>query len=255
MHLSKEAVEEFQCQGYLKIDHQLIENGHLEILRQQYDQIFVEHKNNDGQGLRNLAVTEGATSQRPTEMLQIMEMWQKNEQFYKLLFHQPLLDIAESLIGKNIQLFHDQALYKPAHIGGEVPWHQDNGYWRCSPPNLVSIWIALDDADEDNGCMNVIPKSYTEGGLDHTRAKSEEKELPALLMANIDDSQAVPVPLLAGHGMVHHCLTLHQTNPNNSSRDRRAMVIHYMLVGTQNSKGEILADNLLLRGVNHLNAE
>ena len=107
MHLSKEAIEEFQCQGYLKIDHQLIENGHLEILRQQYDQIFVEHKNNDGQGLRNLAVTEGATSQRPTEMLQIMEMWQKNEQFYKLLFHQPLLDIAESLIGKNIQLFHD----------------------------------------------------------------------------------------------------------------------------------------------------
>ena len=154
-----------------------------------------------------------------------------------------------------VELLHDQSLYKPAHIGGEVPWHQDNGYWRCSPPNLVSIWIALDDADDANGCMNVIPKSYTEGGLDHTRAKSEEKELPALLMANIDDSQAVPVPLLAGHGMVHHCLTLPQTNPNNSSRDRRAIVIHYMPVGTQNSKGEILADNLLLRGVNHFNAE
>ena len=255
MHLSKEAVEEFQCQGYLKIDHQLIENDHLEILRRQYDQVFAKHRNTDGQGLRNLAVTEGTELQRQTEMLQIMEMWQKDEQFYKLLFHQSLLDITESLIGKNIQLFHDQALYKPAHIGGEVPWHQDNGYWRCSPPNLVSIWIALDDADEDNGCMNVIPKSYTEGGLDHTRAKSEEKELPALLMANIDDSQAVPVPLLAGHGMVHHCLTLHQTNPNNSSRDRRAIVIHYMPVGTQNSKGEILADNLLLRGVNHFNAE
>jgi ectoine hydroxylase-related dioxygenase (phytanoyl-CoA dioxygenase family) len=103
--------------------------------------------------------------------------------------------------------------------------------------------------------MNVIPKSYAEGGLDHTQAKSEGKERPALLMANIDDSQAVPVPLLAGHGMVHHCLTLHQTNPNNSSRDRRAMVIHYMPVGTQNSKGEILADNLLLRGVNHFNTE
>ena len=255
MHLSKEAVEEFQCQGYLKIDHQLIENDHLEILRRQYDQVFAEHRNTDGQGLRNLAVTEGTEPQRQTEMLQIMEMWQKDEQFYKLLFHQSLLDIAESLIGKNIQLFHDQALYKPAHIGGEVPWHQDNGYWRCSPPNLVSIWIALDDVDEENGCMNVIPKSYAKGGIDHTRAKSEEKELPALLMACIDDDQAVSVPLLAGHGMVHHCLTLHQTNPNNSSRDRRAMVIHYMLVGTQNSKGEILADNLLLRGVNHLNAE
>lgn len=255
MHLSKEVVEDFQCQGYLKIDHQLIENDHLEILRQKYDQVFAEYGNTDGQGLRNLAITKGEAPQRSTEMLQIMEMWKKSEEFYKLLFHQPLLDIAESLIGKNIQLFHDQSLYKPAHIGGEVPWHQDNGYWRCSPPNLVSIWIALDDADEDNGCMNVIPKSYAEGGLEHTQAKSEGKELPALLMTNIDDNHAVSVPLLAGHGMVHHCLTLHQTNPNNSSRDRRAMVIHYMPVGTQNSKGEILASNLLLRGTNRFNAE
>ena len=254
MYLPKEAIEDFQYQGYLKIDHQLIENDHLMTLREQYDKVFAEQMNTDSQGLRNLATTEGKQPQNPIKMLQIMEMWSRNEQFYKLLFHQPLLDIAESLIGKNIQLFHDQSLYKPAHIGGEVPWHQDNGYWRSSPPNLVSIWIALDDADEDNGCMNVIPKSHVGGRLDHSRAKSEGKELPALLTTNIDNNQAVPVPLLAGHGMVHHCLTLHQTNPNNSSRDRRAMVIHYMPVGTQNSKGEILSDNLLLRGVNHFDA-
>ena len=89
-----------------------------------------------------------------------MEMWRYDEVYRQLLYYEPLLDIAESLIGPNIQLFHDQALYKPARHGGEVPWHQDNGYWRCTPANLVSIWMALDDADEENGCMNVIPGSH-----------------------------------------------------------------------------------------------
>ena len=119
-----------------------------------------------GEGLRNLAVVgdseQDETADRSEEMLQIMEMWRYDEVYRQLLYHEPLLDIAESLVGPNIQLFHDQALYKPARYGGEVPWHQDNGYWRCTPSNLVSIWMALDDADEDNGCMNVIPGSHLE---------------------------------------------------------------------------------------------
>ena len=181
-------------------------------------------------------------------MLQIMEMWRIDDEYKKLLYHEPLLDIAESLIGPNIQLFHDQALYKPALHGGEVFWHQDNAYWQCDPPNLVSIWIALDDDDEENGCMNVIPGSYLEGLAAHGRAESEKGKLPALLEVKADVDRAVPVPVKAGYAMVHHCMTLHQTNPNRSSRDRRAMVIHYMQCGTRNGNGDVMKDNLLLRG-------
>ena len=177
-----------------------------------------------------------------------MEMWRYDEVYHHLLYHEPLLDIAESLIGPNIQLFHDQALYKPARHGGEVPWHQDNGYWRCTPPDLVSIWMALDDADEENGCMNVIPGSHLESAPDHDRAVSEKGKLPALLEANVDENRAAPVPVKAGYAMVHHCLMLHQTNPNKSDRRRRAMVIHYMPTGTCNGKGEVMDDRLLLRG-------
>ena len=90
-------------------------------------------------------------------------------------------------------------------------WHQDNAYWQCAPPNLVSIWIALDDADEENGCMNVIPGSYSEGLAAHGRAESEKGKLPALLQVDADVDRAVPVPVAAGCVMVHHCMTLHQT--------------------------------------------
>ena len=252
MKLTPQQVEQFQEKGYLKIPHRLITDDHLDLLREHYDALFAKKRGTSGEGLRNLAVIgeteQDETADRSEEMLQIMEMWSYDEVYRQLLYHEPLLDIAESLIGPNIQLFHDQALYKPARHGGEVPWHQDNGYWRCTPANLVSIWMALDDADADNGCMNVIPGSHLETAPTHDRAVSERGQLPALLQANVDENRAAPVLLKAGCGMVHHCMMLHQTNPNRSHRRRRAMVIHYMPTGTLNGKGEPMTDRLLLRG-------
>jgi ectoine hydroxylase-related dioxygenase (phytanoyl-CoA dioxygenase family) len=252
MKLNSQQVEQFRRDGYLKIPHRLIEDDHLKVLRKHYDALFAQKRGAIGQGLRNLAVVGASENQadadRSEEMLQIMEMWRYDAVYRELLYHASLLDIVESLIGPNIQLFHDQALYKPAHHGGPVPWHQDNGYWRCEPPELVSIWIALDDADEGNGCMNVIPGSHLEIAPSHSRAYSEKGALPALLEAKVDESRATPVPVKAGYGMAHHCLTLHHTKPNTSARDRRAMVIHYMPAGTRNGKGEVMRDHLMLRG-------
>ena len=252
MKLTPQEVEQFQRRGYLKIDARVIDDEHLAVLRQHYDALFAEKRGTIGEGLRNLAVVgdseSDADADRDEQMLQIMEMWRLDEAYRKLLYHEPLLDIAESLIGADIQLFHDQALYKPAYHGGEVYWHQDNAYWQCDPPNLVSIWIALDDADEENGCMNVIPGSYLEGLAAHGRAETEKGKLPALLQVKPDVDRAVPVPVEAGGAMVHHCMTLHQTNPNRSPRDRRAMVVHYMPSGTRNRDGVVMKDNLLLRG-------
>ena len=252
MKLTSQEVEQFRQVGYLKIDGRVIDDEHLTVLREHYDAQFSQKRDTIGEGLRNLAVvgdSEGdEDADREEEMLQIMEMWRLDEEYRKLLYHEPLLDIVESLIGANIQLFHDQALYKPAYHGGEVYWHQDNAYWQCDPPNLVSIWLALDDADEENGCMNVIPGSYLEGLAAHGRAESEKGKLPALLQVDADVDRAVAVPVKAGCVMVHHCMTLHQTDPNRSSRDRRAMAIHYMPSGTQNRDGEVMKDNPLLRG-------
>ena len=253
MQLNDQQIQIFQKEGYLAIPHQLVDKDHLQELRSAYDKVFEKRSQTNGQGWRNLSATDGKENYKQQEMLQIMEMWEKSEIFHQLLFHPPLLSIVACLIGPNIQLFHDQALYKPAQIGGPVPWHQDNGYWQCEPANLVSIWLALDDADTENGCMNVIPGSHLVEPSDHSRAKHSGQDLPALLSVDVNEDYGVSVPLKSGFGMVHHCLTLHQTNPNGSDRDRRAIVIHYMPVGTKNREGEILKHNLLLSGNNPYN--
>ena len=252
MSLTPELLERFDRDGYVPIPQRLIEPDHLERLRERYDAIFAERRGSTDQGMRNLAVIgESETdpdADRSEEMLQIMEMWKLDEEYRGLVHHTPLLDVAECLVGPNIQLFHDQALYKPAHHGGPVPWHQDNGYWRCDPATLVSIWMPWDDADEENGCMTMIPGSHKEGAASHGRAATEKGENPALLMAEVDESKAVRVPIKAGYGLLHHCRTLHSTSPNRSDRDRRAMVVHYMASGTRNAARAVMVDNTVLRG-------
>ena len=241
MKLKASEVQAFQREGYLKIPHRMIEEDHLQRLRKSYDQVF------NGAGVRNLSETESTTEDAVEtdngKMWKVGQMWKRSEDFWHLVYHKPLLDIVESLIGGSVQLFEDEALYKPANNGGPIPWHQDNGYWRCQPADLVSIWIALDDVDEENGCMYVIPGSHVSGEVEHSRSKTGNGNISKILLSTqIDESNAVPIPLSAGHAMVHHCLTLHATRPNFSSRDRRAMVINYMPVGTRNGEGELLKE-------------
>jgi hypothetical protein len=76
----------------------VVENDHLQQLRRSYDQVFEQRYQTAEQGWRNLSVTADATDQQQNEMLQVAEMWQKSNTFRELLYHQPLLDIATSLI-------------------------------------------------------------------------------------------------------------------------------------------------------------
>ena len=107
MKLTSQEIEQFRREGYLKIDGRVIDDEHLTVLREHYDAQFSQRRGTIGEGLRNLAVVGDSESDtnadREEEMLQIMEMWRLDEAYRKLLYHEPLLDIVESLIGADIQ--------------------------------------------------------------------------------------------------------------------------------------------------------
>ena len=220
MKLNTSQIQTFQQDGFLEISHRVIENDHLQQLCRSYDQVFEQRSQTVGQGWRNLSLTAGETDQQRSEMLQVMEMWQKNETFRQLLFHPPLLDIAASLIGPNIQLFHDQALYKPAKIGGPVPWHQDNGYTYVDPQQYLTCWVALTDTDEENGCPWVIPGLHRYGTLAHEFTPLGWRCTPS-------SPDAVPVPAKAGDIVVFSSLTPHRTGPNLTDAVRKTYILQY----------------------------
>jgi hypothetical protein len=81
--------------------------------------------------------------------------------------------ILDELIGPGARLIQDMALMKPPHRGAEKPWHQDNAYFDCTPlDGILGVWIALDPATVENGCMQIVPGSHRAGpGRSLSRAR------------------------------------------------------------------------------------
>ncbi|MEE2872376.1 MAG: phytanoyl-CoA dioxygenase family protein [Candidatus Latescibacterota bacterium] len=229
--LSQEQIDEFHLRGYIAYG-KLLDDPLIEVLRAEYDRLFAEARQTGR--FRNLSIgdTEDLDKKNNADeqMLQIMQMCERSLDFRQLLYDERILDIAEDLIGPNIQLFHDQALYKPPHYGGSVFWHQDNAYWQCIPASLVSCWLTLDDVNVENGAMHLMPGSHLTP-LGHDRTKKGGSLLD--IGDQIDQTQASVVDLPAGGVLFHHCQTLHYTPPNNTDRQRRAFAIHFMPPGTR----------------------
>lgn len=230
--LTQEQVDSFWANGYLKIG-KILSDDEIECYRQEYDHIFAEAR--AGRiNFRNLSIDNTddleAKNKAQKQMLQIMQMCEISIAFRRLVYHERILNVIEDLIGPNIQLFHDQALYKPAQHGGPVHWHQDNAYWRCSPPNLISAWLTLDDVDENNGAMQFIPGTHLQA-VGHDQASTSNALLDS--GEHADTSRKVVVDLPAGGITIHHCQTLHMTAPNTTDRQRRALAIHFMPPGTK----------------------
>lgn len=245
MTLTKEQMEEFDRKGFIFLG-KILDDSLLADLQNRFDRLFAEKAGTTGQGLRNLAAKSDAAPDQKVatkRMLQIMQMWKFDLVYKELLYNPNLLDRVESLIGPNIQLFHDQSFYKPAHDGGIVSWHQDNGYWQCTPSNLVSIWMALDRATVENGCLFMLPGSYKRR-FDHRKSGTA----PILLEVDINEKELEAICLEPGHAVMHHCMTVHGSYENKSDRDRRGHAIHYMQAGTRGRDGRMLRDHLLLRG-------
>lgn len=134
-----------------------------------------------------------------------------------------LHSVVESLLGLSPILFQEMSLVKPPFGGVEKPWHQDNAYFSVAPlSGIIGVWIALDDAGVENGCMHVIPGGHASGAFKHHHGKDCEID-PALL----DLERVTPVPVPAGGAMFFFGMLPHETPPNTSHMRRRALQFHF----------------------------
>lgn len=152
----------------------------------------------------------------------------------------PVYDIVSALIGQGSTLFQDMALVKPPLIGSEKAWHQDNAYFAVTPlESVCGVWIALDDATVENGCMHVLPGGHKGGaqvhyhGPDSDSVKGLNPDRCQIRPGQIATSEAVPVPIPAGGAMFFYGMLPHQTPPNTSPGRRRALQYHFRSAESQ----------------------
>lgn len=144
--------------------------------------------------------------------------------------NEAILDMVEQLIGPDIALWNMSFFAKPALNGKRTPWHQDGAYWPIRPLATCTVWIAVDDATPENGCMRFIPGSHKSKDL----AKHVLKKDPSLTLSQelspgtFDESEAVDVALEAGQISLHDVYLYHGSEANTSSQPRRGMTLRLM---------------------------
>jgi phytanoyl-CoA hydroxylase len=127
-------------------------------------------------------------------------------------------DLGADLIGPDVRLYWDQAVYKKPRSEKVFPWHQDNGYTYVEPQQYLTCWIALTDATLDNGCPWVIPGAHRAGTLRHWMTEAGWQCVE-------DAPEAVALPLRAGSVALFSSLTPHRTGPNRTDRVRKAYIV------------------------------
>lgn len=135
--------------------------------------------------------------------------------------HPAIVDLCADLIGPDVRLYWDQAVYKKTEKPRRVPWHQDNGYTYVEPQEYLTVWLALTDATLDNGCPEVAPGCHRLGTLAHHYVDPLGWEcLP-------EGTESVAAPVPAGGAVVFSSLTPHRTGPNRADAVRKAYILQY----------------------------
>lgn len=150
------------------------------------------------------------------------------EVFRNLARDRRIVSIVEQLIGRGVQVVFSQIFMKPPEVGGPKPLHQDNFYFGPDETHaLLTVWIALDAATVENGCLYYADGSHRGALVEHVAPEGEpfNLQVPAEAAGEIVMT-AAPVP--QGGLSLHHGHTLHQSSSNRSNRPRRAAAFHYL---------------------------
>ncbi len=134
--------------------------------------------------------------------------------------------LAQSLIGEEANADAPEWFNKPPGTDSPTPPHQDNYYFCLKPPNVVTIWLALDPVDDENGCLRYVAGSHLRGIRPHARTGVLGFSQGITDYGSDDLAREVPIHLQPGDAVVHHGNTIHRAEPNRSpTRHRRGFAM------------------------------
>ena len=141
-----------------------------------------------------------------------------------------IVDRMSQLLGDEVYHYHHKMMLKEPLIGGAWEWHQDYGYWYdfgCLYPTMASCFIAVDPANEANGCLQVIPGSHHFGRINHMKVGGQTGADPERVAAALERLTLVHVEMEPGDGLFFHGNLLHRSDQNTSPNPRWSLICCY----------------------------
>jgi len=160
---------------------------------------------------------------KPESLKQIQRMHEHDDFFASFINSSPKR-LAEELLGEPVVCKNLQYFNKPPGIGQATPAHQDGYYFMLEPCRALTMWMALDRVDEENGCVRYLRGSHLDGMRPHGRTQTLGFSQGIVDYGKNETREEVPCPAQPGDLLAHHALTIHRADANLSlTRTRRAL--------------------------------
>lgn len=227
---------QFDVHGYLRLG-QVASVEEMEHLQQRVDDIMLGKVRYEGMyfQLDTLSgeygdVPSGGEFAGPSLAYRKIELLERDPLFLAYLQHPVFREITRRVYGEDISIYRAMFMNKPAHRGTVLPYHQDAGsQWGLDRNPKITVWTALDDAEIDNGCIQVVPGSHKLGLLSefgHTISAEQEAQ-------HASDEGSVYLEAKTGEAILLDNLLLHRSGVNTMDRARRAFSVCYMDAATR----------------------
>jgi hypothetical protein len=226
--LSREQIRQFNADGYLT-GLRVFSSAEMAEHRQYFDALLAR------------VLADGGDS------YSISTAHLKYGKVYDLLAHPKIVVYVADLLGENVIGWGSHYFCKLPHDGKAVAWHQDASYWPLTPSKTVTVWLAIDDADRENACMQFLPGSHLAGHLEFRRSADSEANVLDQTVEDVERYGApIDVELAAGEISIHNDLLLHGSEANNSDRRRCGLTLRYCAADVRaymdwNQKGIVIS--------------
>lgn len=154
----------------------------------------------------------------------------KDKRLMEFLLADEVLDVVEGLIGPNIGLWSSHFICKQPQTGKRTPWHEDSAYWQGRFNNfdkVVTIWLALDDATIENGCMGVVPGTHINGFSEYGHINTDMATFNTEIVSEVNEDNVVWFELKQGTYSLHDSKIIHGARANTSNTRRTGYTMRY----------------------------
>ncbi len=168
---------------------------------------------------------------------------------YDLVTKDRILDYVEDILGPNLVCTMTHYFSKMPSDVKSVYWHQDASFWALTPSKVVTVWLAIDDVDVENGALKLFPGTHLLGRIPFEWVTDEEDGVLNQHVHNPEQyAQPVSVELKAGQISLHTDMLLHGSQPNPSNRRRCGLTIRYFPADVRGPQPDS-APAIIARGV------
>jgi ectoine hydroxylase-related dioxygenase (phytanoyl-CoA dioxygenase family) len=146
-------------------------------------------------------------------------------------YFQKMADRADirKLVGELVRgepvLLAVETFNKPARVGSGVPYHQDNAYFCLDPPDALTLWIAIDDVTVENGPVHFVEGSHANGMLPTKKSGVAGNSIGLAEPPAVPKNEQFCATLKAGDATLHHCQTIHHSDPNSTDYSRLGLLL------------------------------